>query len=92
MKRIINYLFALILWLVSIVLWISLSFPYLFYLLFGLHFVELIATGFRTGIAYGVSAGKSILMCMLFGYLWWLPLRQQMKSETFTDLDFARES
>ncbi len=92
MKKIINYVLALVLWLVSIVLWSSLSFPYVFYLLFGLHFVELVAIGFRTGRAHGVSAGKSILLCMLYGYLWWLPMRQQMTSETFTDLDFVRES
>ena len=56
-----------------------------------IHFIELLIIGFRTGKEYGINAGKSILMCMLFGYNWWLPLRKQMKSETFTDLDFVRE-
>ncbi len=91
MRTIINYIIALLLWLVAIILWSALSFPYLFYFLLVLHLVELLVTGFRTGKEYGVSAGKSILMCMLFGYNWWLPLRRQMKDETFSDADFVRE-
>jgi hypothetical protein len=91
MKTIINYALTLLLWIVGIVLWGTLSFPYLFYFLLALHFVELIIIGFRTGKEYGVSAGKSILMCMLYGYNWWLPLRKQMKLETFTNSDFVRE-
>jgi hypothetical protein len=91
MKTVFNYLLTLILWFVAFILWISISFPYLFYLLITLHFVELILIGFRTGREYGVSTRKSILMCMLYGYTWWLPLRRQMKDETFTDQDFIRE-
>ena len=91
MKTIINYALTLLLWIAAIVLWAALSFPYLFIFLLALHFVELIIVGFKTGQKYGVSAGKSILMCMLFGFNWWLPLRKQMKRETFTDLDFVRE-
>lgn len=91
MKKVFSYLITLLLWLVAIILWATLSFPYLFYLLAVLHFVELIFIGLRTGREYGVSTGKSILMCMLYGYNWWLPLRRQMKVETFTDQDFIRE-
>ena len=91
MKKVFSYIITLLLWLVAIILWATLSFPYLFYLLAVLHFVELIFIGLRTGREYGVSTGKSILMCMLYGYNWWLPLRRQMKVETFTDQDFIRE-
>jgi hypothetical protein len=91
MKTIINYALTLLLWVAAIVIWAALSFPYLFLFLLALHIIELLIIGFRTGKEYGISAGKSILMCMLFGYNWWLPLRRQMKAETFTDLDFVRE-
>ena len=30
------------------------------------------------------------LSCLCFGFLWWLPLKRQMKKETFTDADFVR--
>jgi hypothetical protein len=91
MKTTINYAFTLLLWIVALVLWGTLSFPYLFYFLLALHFVELIIIRFRMRKEYRISAGKSILMCMLYGYNWWLPLRKQMKAETFADLDFVRE-
>jgi hypothetical protein len=91
MKRIINYAIILILWIAAMVLWSSLNFPFLFWFLLGLHFVELVVIGFGTGREYGVGPGKSILMCMIFGFVWWLPLRRQMKAETFTNADFIRE-
>ena len=91
MKTIINYALTLLLWIAAIIIWAALSFPNLLFFLLALHFIELLIIGFRTGKEYGINAGKSILMCMLFGYNWWLPLRKQMKSETFTDLDFVRE-
>jgi hypothetical protein len=91
MKQTINYAVTLVLWGIAIILWTGASFPYLFWLLLALHLVELLVTGFKTGREYGVSAGKSVLMCMLFGYTWWLPLRRQMKAETFSSADFIRE-
>ena len=92
MKQIINYAIVLLLWLAAILLLSSGVFPYLFWVLLGLHFLELLLVGFRTGREYGVGPGKSILMCMLYGYIWWLPLRRQMAAETFSDADFAREA
>jgi len=92
MNKIINYAITLVLWIISIVLWLTGTFPYLWWFLLILHFVELVVIGYRTGKKYGVSAGKSILMCMLYGYNWWLPLRRQMKAETFSDADFVREA
>ena len=92
MKLIINYIFVLLLWLAAILMLGSGVFPWLFWVLLGLHFLELLLVGFRTGREYGVGAGKSILMCMLYGYIWWLPLQKQMAAETFTDADFVRET
>lgn len=91
MKQFINYVITWVLWLAAVVLWAAAGFPWLFVFLFFLHLAELLVIGWRTGRQYGVSAGRSILMCMLYGYNWWLPLRRQMQAETFTDMDFARE-
>jgi hypothetical protein len=91
MKQLIHYAITLVLWVVSMVLWANWAFPYLCLLLLAMHFVELLAVGLRTGRKYGLSTGTSLGMCMLFGFSWWLPLQKQMKAETFTNLDFARE-
>ena len=91
MKRIINYAITLVLWIIGILLWTEWKIPHLFWLLLVLHFIELIVVGFKTGRQYGMGAGKSIFLCMVYGYTWWLPLRKQMKAEIFTDADFIRE-
>ncbi len=88
MKTLINYTLTLLLWITAIILWSTISFPYLFLFLLVLHFLELIFIGYRTGKLYGISAGKSIIMCMLFGFNWWLPLRRQMKEDDLGDADF----
>lgn len=91
MKTLINYVLTLVLWVVAIVLWSAHSFPYLFLFLLALHTVELLTVGFRTGKQYGVGAGMSILMCLLFGYNWWLPLHRQMKEDELTVSDFIED-
>ncbi len=91
MKQTINYAITLLLWAAAIAVWAIWKFPYLFLFLLALHFVELLIVGFKTGKQYGVSAGRSIFMCMLYGYTWWLPMQKQIKSETFTDANFVRE-
>jgi hypothetical protein len=90
MKQLISYAITLLLWLIAITIWVFGKFPYLFWFLLALHFVELVVIGLKTGRRYGVSIPKSIVMCMLYGYNWWLPLRKQMKAETFTAADFIR--
>jgi len=91
MKQTFNYLLTLLLWGVAIVFGLKRVFPYLFWFLLALHFIELVVTGYRTGRKYGVSAGRSIVMSMIFGFTWWLPLQKQMKAETFDASDFTRE-
>lgn len=88
MKTVINYVLTLLLWIVAIVLWSALSFPYLFLFLLALHSLELIIIGYRTGKECGINAGTAILMCLLYGYNWWLPLRKQMKEDELTEADF----
>jgi hypothetical protein len=91
MKQTIYYAIILVLWVIAIVLLVTGIFPYLFWFLLALHFLELILVGYKVGREYGVNAANSILLCMVFGFTWWLPLQKQIRSETFTDADFIKE-
>lgn len=88
MKQVLRYALVLVLWSAAIVLWSAGGFPWLCWFLLVLHFIELLVVGFQTGRQYGVDPIKSIILCMLFGFVWWLPLRRKIRSETFTDADF----
>ncbi|MBB6215866.1 hypothetical protein HNQ80_001957 [Anaerosolibacter carboniphilus] len=87
MKQWINYFLNIILWIISVILWVT-GFPYLCWFLLGLHFVELVVVGWRTGRTFGVPPLVSVIMCMIYGYNWWLPLRKKIKEDTLTDVDF----
>jgi hypothetical protein len=56
-----------------------------------LHVTELFAIGYRTGKKYGCSTLRTVVLCLLFGYLWWLPLRRKMQADEFTDADFVED-
>ena len=56
-----------------------------------LHFAELLIIGYRTGRGFGVSVMRSIVMCLLFGYIWWLPIRKSMKADDLSDSDFIED-
>jgi hypothetical protein len=88
MKKIVSYAFVFLLWSLSILAWAIWQFSIPFLVILVLHVIETITVGISTGIRYGKSIGESGAMCMIFGSAWWLPLRKQMKLETFTDADF----
>jgi len=91
MKQLLQYFLVLLLWIAAIVLWaIGVTF-WLFAALAALHTAELLIVGFRTGRAYGVKTARSIVMCLLFGYTWWLPIRQKMKADELTEADFIED-
>lgn len=91
MKRLFRFGAVLILWVIALMAWMVADFPQLTLFLLLVHFVELLWIGYQTGKKFGIGSGKNILMNMIFGFVWWLPLRQQMQAETFTDADFVRE-
>ena len=76
-----GYTLTVGLWLAAIFLAWRAAWPWLFLALFALHLFELVTVGRRTGRAGNVSGAKSILMCMLFGFLWWLPIQRQLASK-----------
>ncbi len=91
MKQLLQYVLAILLWIAGIVLWAAGVTFWLFGALLILHVTELLAIGYRTGQKFGVPAGRTIVLCLLFGYLWWLPIRKRMKADEFTEADFIED-
>ncbi len=90
MKQLIDYVLCGILWIVSAVVTIKKKNPIGIAILAILHGAETVTIGVKTGLEYGKKLPYSVVMCMTFGYTWWLPLKKKMKAETFTDADFVR--
>ena len=90
MIQAVQYLICGILWIGSSILTIVKKNPIGIIFLTLLHGAEAVLIGVKTGLEYGKKLPYSIVMCMTFGFTWWLPLKQQMKAETFTDDDFIR--
>ena len=90
MLQFIEWLGCLVLYTVGVVMTIVKKNPIVVILIFCLHFVELILTGYKTGIEFGKKKIETVINTLLFGFTWWLPLKKKMNSETFTDADFVR--
>ena len=73
----VGYALVALLWLVSLHLCCFYAWPWLLVGILAMHAVELVAVGLRTGRENGVSGAKSVLLCLLFGFVWWLPYRIQ---------------
>lgn len=92
MLAVLSYISCIGLWIGSTLLTIKKKNPLVALFLFGLHFVELLTIGYKTGMEFGKKKGETIASTLCFGFLWWLPLKKQMKAETFTDADFVRHA
>lgn len=90
MIQAIQYLGCGILWIASAVLTIVKKNPIGLIILAAMHGTEAVVIGVKTGLEYGKKLAYSIVMCMTFGFTWWLPLLKQIKAEQFTDDDFIR--
>ena len=91
MKQLLQYVEVLLLWIAAIVLWATGVTFWLFVALAALHTAELLIIGFRTGREYGISASRSIMMCLMFGYIWWLPIKRKMKADEYNEQDFIED-
>ncbi len=90
MVAVLSYLSCIGLWVINTIVMIKKKNPTLLLVLFLTHLFELCTIGLKTGREFGEKDSVSIASCLSFGFLWWLPLRKQMKEETFTDDDFVR--
>ncbi|MEN6595448.1 MAG: hypothetical protein ABFC31_10945 [Clostridiaceae bacterium] len=91
MKQLLQYFLVILLWIAAIVLWATGVTFWVFGAIAILHTFELFLVGYRTGREFGVSALRSIVLCLLFGYVWWLPIRRKMKADDLTEADFAED-
>jgi len=76
-----GYSVTILLWIGTILLTALSGQFWLLIGLFLLHLLELFLIGFKTGRKTGMPGWKIILFCMLFGFLWWLPLQRQLKND-----------
>ncbi len=88
MIQALEYLGCGILWVGSMILTIVKKNPIGIIILTLMHGTECFLIGVKTGLEYGKKLPYCIVMCMTFGFTWWLPLKQQMAAETFTEKDF----
>ena len=91
MKQLLQNFLVILLWIAAIVFWVAGLTFWLFGALAILHTTELFVVGFRTGREYGVSAVRSVFLCLLFGYVWWLPIRKKMKADDYSEADFVED-
>ena len=68
---------CLVLYAASIALWILTGNFILFVVLLSLHCSEYFIVGGKIGAQAGLSKGKAFLLCMAFGFTWWLPLKKE---------------
>ena len=79
-----------ILWIGSAILALVKKNPIGVALLALMHGTEYFLIGRDVGKEYGIKKIKALLMCIAFGFTWWLPLKKQIAAETLTEDDFVR--
>lgn len=70
--------FAVALYIAALYLWLLNGFWYFFALLFLLHLAELFLISWKIGRLSGKSHFVTILMTLIFGYTWWLPIQKNL--------------
>ncbi|MBR6479617.1 MAG: hypothetical protein IKT04_03855 [Clostridia bacterium] len=88
MIQAVEYLGCGILWIGSMILTIVKKNPIGIAILSLMHGTEYFLIGRETAKQYGVKKSKALVMCLTFGFTWWLPLKQQIARETLTEQDF----
>ncbi len=70
----VDYALVILLYIIGAVMTI-LGMPWLTLGIFALHLFETITIGIRLGRRAGEGIIYSIVMCMMFGFTWWIPLK-----------------
>ena len=81
MKDTILQAICIVLFAFAIYLWAIEGVWYLFAALFVLHFVELLLKGWKIGRQAGKSPLVTIVMTLLCGFTWWLPLQKSLRQK-----------
>jgi len=75
----INKIVVILVWIAAIYLWLANGLWYIPAAILALHIVEVFVKGIPIGKKAGKSNGYSILMTLVFGFAWWLPLQNELK-------------
>ncbi|MGM0431409.1 MAG: hypothetical protein ACQEQU_01705 [Spirochaetota bacterium] len=73
------YVIMILLWAVAIIVQISWSWWYLLVLLLAVNVLEYLFVGLWVGKKTGTNPWGNFLMCLVFGFVWWLPLRRAVR-------------
>lgn len=73
----INKIITIAIWIIGVYLWITRGFWYIVAGVFALHLVEVFAKGIPVGTKAGKSKLYSIIMTLIFGFTWWLPIQKE---------------
>lgn len=71
---------TIIIWIVGFILWFAKGWWYVCGVVLAMHLVEVFVKGLSVGKKAGKSVPFSILMTLVFGYTWWLPLQRKLGS------------
>lgn len=75
----VNKILVIIIWIIGIYFWITKGFWYIAAGLFALHLAEVFIKGIPVGLKAGKSRAYSIIMTLIFGFTWWLPIQKEME-------------
>ncbi len=69
------YIIMILIWTLAVILQLSYSWWYLLVLLILLNLVEYLLVGIWFGRKAGKNTWLNLIMCLFFGFVWWIPLR-----------------
>lgn len=71
------YVIMVLLWVVAVIVQISWSWWYLLVFLLAVNLIEYLLLGLWYGRRNGVNPYLNFFMNLIFGFVWWMPLKQQ---------------
>jgi len=73
----INKIIVIFIWVIGIYFWIVKDFWYVVVGIFVLHLIEVFIKGISVGSKAGKSKLYSVIMTLIFGFTWWLPVQKE---------------
>lgn len=65
------------LWFAAAAMWLLLDFPYILIGAVVIHLIEIPSAGVPIGRRNGVPIRRAAFMTLVFGFVWWWPLRRR---------------
>lgn len=78
MRDKINQIITIVLWIISILIWIENDWWYLAIGIFTLHLIEVFVIGVNVGKRARKTTIFSVIMTLIFGFTWWLPIQRRL--------------